>query len=79
MANRQRPVFSSLSRHSGRLLRKDFGERVRMSGNVIDQAQSMNDVLHGGIVAMPLNRLIASIETDRNNRVSPQCPPGMFA
>ena len=45
---------------------QETGEDVR---NVIDQAQSMNDVLHGGVVAMPLNRLIASIETDRNNRV----------
>ena len=50
------------------------GEDVRY---VIDQAEEMSEVLRGRIIAMPLNRLIASIETDRNNitslKVRPAC------
>jgi hypothetical protein len=45
--------------------------------DVIDQARSMSEVLRGGIIAMPLNRLIASIETDNKGkirlRVRPAC------
>ena len=44
---------------------------------IIDQAQSMFEALRGGIIATPLNRLIASIETDRNGqmrlKVRPAC------
>ena len=50
------------------------GEDVR---HVIDQAQEMIEVLRGGVLAMPLNRLIASIESDRNNgvhlKIRPAC------
>ena len=48
------------------------GEDVQ---NVIDQAESMSEVLRGGIIAMPLNRLIASIEADRSNGVSLKVRP----
>jgi hypothetical protein len=43
--------------------------KAEVVAEVIDQAQSMSEVLRGEIVAMPLSRLVASIETDRNGKI----------
>lgn len=63
-ATSEEDVFEFVKKF-GPLTYEGLQEKGDVVWKVIDQAQSMSKILRGEIVALPLNRLIASIHTDR--------------